>query len=96
MGLGSAGKHIRVLAVVARYLDRHTDYLLALAEHVELTVAVSGEEMPGSAPAICMVERGEGPPMVASYGRRGALKVRAVSDYDPEMVERLKSLGYLN
>ena len=38
----------RVLAIVARYLDRHTDYLLALAEQVDLIVAVSGEEVPGS------------------------------------------------
>jgi hypothetical protein len=38
----------RVLAIVARYLDRHTDYLLALAEHVDLIVVVSGEEAPGS------------------------------------------------
>ena len=39
----------RVLAVVARYKRWHTDYLLALAAHADLTVAVSGEAEAGSA-----------------------------------------------
>ena len=38
----------RVLAVVARYLRWHTDYLRALAAHADLTVAVSGEVEAGS------------------------------------------------
>jgi hypothetical protein len=52
-------------------------------------------EMTGSAPARCSVSEGSAPAPIATWGRRGASSPDAESAYDPEMVERLKSLGYL-
>ena len=52
-------------------------------------------EMAGRAPDRCFEGAGETPPPIATWGRRGQTVQRPGSDYDPEMVERLKSLGYL-
>jgi hypothetical protein len=52
-------------------------------------------EMPGRAPDRCFEGAGPVPPMMATWGRRGRPTEAPVSDYDLEMVERLKSLGYL-
>jgi hypothetical protein len=53
----------------------------------------ASREMEGRIPAACPL----GPPAgaIATWGRRGAQAPGAASAYDPEMVERLKSLGYL-
>lgn len=71
---GSNGEVTRpqVLAVVARYERRHTNYLHALAEHVDLTVAVSGEADPGSVD----IARREGLDIVP-IGTIGLPKIRA-------------------
>jgi hypothetical protein len=60
----------------------------------------SSAEMSGRAPRAC---RGAGggpadpaPPVVATFGRRVQDPARSESDYDEEMLKRLKSLGYLN
>jgi hypothetical protein len=52
-------------------------------------------EMRGRAPDRCF--EGAPPAMapIATWGRRGRPAEAEGSDYDPEMVERLKSLGYL-
>jgi len=50
-------------------------------------------EMPGHAPGECLALAPLAP--IASYGRKGAPAESAPSDFDPEMVERLRSLGYV-
>ncbi|HJQ99542.1 MAG TPA: hypothetical protein VJ826_14600, partial [Candidatus Polarisedimenticolaceae bacterium] len=51
-------------------------------------------EMEGRVPAACPLGSAR-PAEIATWGRRGASASGTVSAYDPEMVERLKSLGYL-
>jgi hypothetical protein len=51
-------------------------------------------EMDGRVPAACPLGPAR-PTPIATWGRRGASVSGTVSAYDPEMVERLKSLGYL-
>jgi hypothetical protein len=52
-------------------------------------------EMRGSLPAACLELPGGLPRPVATFGRRALDSRPSGSDYDPEMVERLRSLGYL-
>jgi hypothetical protein len=52
-------------------------------------------EMQGVAPERCFEGAAPAPPALASWGRRGRPTEAPASDYDPEMVLRLKSLGYL-
>jgi len=52
-------------------------------------------EMQGVAPLRCFEGAAPAPPALASWGRRGRPAEAPASDYDPEMVLRLKSLGYL-
>jgi hypothetical protein len=52
-------------------------------------------EMQGGAPLRCFEGAAPAPPALASWGRRGRPAEAPASDYDPEMVLRLKSLGYL-
>jgi hypothetical protein len=52
-------------------------------------------EMQGRAPERCFEGAAPSAPALATWGRRGRPAETAASDYDPEMVERLKSLGYL-
>jgi hypothetical protein len=54
-----------------------------------------GGDMPGRLPGACLLPRVAETPVVSSYGRRGPGVEAAPSAYDPEMVERLRSLGYL-
>jgi hypothetical protein len=54
------------------------------------------EEMPGRPPRECLTEFPSDPSTVPGYGRRSPRLDSPASDYDPEMVERLRSLGYLN
>lgn len=54
----------------------------------------ASEEMPGTASLSC-VEGVAPPPRVATFGRRAPTLGGAASDYDPEMIERLRSLGYV-
>lgn len=54
----------------------------------------ASREMPGSLPSTCL-SPGDRPTPVSSFGRRPVDPSESRSDYDPEMVERLKSLGYL-
>jgi hypothetical protein len=52
-------------------------------------------EMRGRAPDRCFEGATPALPPIATWGRRGRATEIPGSDYDPEMVERLKSLGYL-
>ena len=54
----------------------------------------ASREMEGRVPTACALE---GPVLatIATWGRRGASAPGSASAYDPEMVERLKSLGYV-
>ena len=55
----------------------------------------ASREMSGSAPARCLEGAPPAPPVIATWGRRGRPVEAQRSADDPEMVERLKSLGYL-
>lgn len=55
----------------------------------------ASREMPGRLPDRCFDPAGEPAPRIASWGRRGRPVASAESEYDPDMVLRLKSLGYL-
>jgi len=52
-------------------------------------------EMTGAAPDACFEGAAPAPQALATWGRRGRPAEASSSDYDPEMVLRLKSLGYL-
>jgi hypothetical protein len=52
-------------------------------------------EMRGRAPDRCFEGAAAAPPALATWGRRGRPAKAPASEYDPEMVLRLKSLGYL-
>jgi hypothetical protein len=52
-------------------------------------------EMTGRAPERCFERAAPALPPIATWGRRGRPVGAQRSDYDPDMVERLKSLGYL-
>jgi hypothetical protein len=52
-------------------------------------------EMSGRAPARCFEGAAVPPAAIATWGRRGSPGEASVADEDPEMVKRLKSLGYL-
>jgi hypothetical protein len=52
------------------------------------------DEMPGREPAACL-EDVAGPSPIETYGRRRVAARARGSDSDPEMLERLRSLGYL-
>jgi hypothetical protein len=52
-------------------------------------------EMRGRAPERCFEGAAPTLPTVATWGRRGSPGEAPASEYDPEMVKRLKSLGYL-
>ena len=54
-----------------------------------------GGDMPGRLPESCLAPRVAAAPTVESYGRRAPGEEAPPSDYDPEMAERLRSLGYL-
>jgi hypothetical protein len=55
----------------------------------------ASREMRGRAPDRCFEGAAPALPPIATWGRRGRPVETQASDYDPEMVERLKSLGYL-
>jgi hypothetical protein len=55
----------------------------------------ASREMRGRAPDRCFEGAAPASPPVATWGRRGQPAEAPASDYDPEMVLRLKSLGYL-
>jgi hypothetical protein len=55
----------------------------------------ASREMRGHAPDRCFEGAAPALPPIATWGRRGRPVETQASDYDPEMVERLKSLGYL-
>ncbi|HEX6850624.1 MAG TPA: hypothetical protein VF139_04395 [Candidatus Polarisedimenticolaceae bacterium] len=61
-------------------------------------LALSGypasDEMPGRASLHCF-EGVRERPRVPTFGRRAPMTGGAASDYDPEMIERLRSLGYV-
>jgi hypothetical protein len=54
------------------------------------------DEMPGELPPACLEALGPRPSPVATYGRRRVVTERPTSEYDDEMLEHLRSLGYLN
>ncbi len=53
------------------------------------------KEMTGRAPRRCFETASPDAPAIATWGRRGPSKESPASGYDPQMVERLKSLGYV-
>jgi len=55
----------------------------------------ASRELTGRAPTRCLEGAPQAPAPIATWGRRGLAAGEGRSDYDPEMVERLKSLGYL-
>jgi len=55
----------------------------------------ASREMRGCAPDRCFEGAAPTLPPVATWGRRGSPAEAPASEYDPEMVLRLKSLGYL-
>jgi hypothetical protein len=55
----------------------------------------ASREMHGRAPDRCFEGAPPGLPAVATWGRRGSPAEVPASEYDPDMVLRLKSLGYL-
>jgi len=55
----------------------------------------ASRELRGAAPARCFEAAAPEPARIATWGRRGRPTADRGSDYDPEMVERLKSLGYV-
>ncbi len=55
----------------------------------------ASEEMPGRSPEACLNPPLAGQARLPSYGRRGVAAEGAVSAFDPDMTERLRSLGYL-
>lgn len=52
-------------------------------------------EMQGRAPVRCFEEAPKAPDPIATWGRRGRASTPRASQDDPEMIERLKSLGYV-
>jgi len=52
--------------------------------------------MPALGELVCLRSIAAGFEMVPTYGRRRIVAEDATSSYDEEMVERLRSLGYLN
>jgi hypothetical protein len=55
----------------------------------------ASREMAGEVPVRCFEGAPVPLPRIATWGRRGRPVEGSASDYDPEMVQRLKSLGYL-
>jgi hypothetical protein len=55
----------------------------------------AASDMRGRAPRTCFERAAPAPPPIATWGRRGRPSRASARDDDPEMVERLKSLGYL-
>ena len=55
----------------------------------------ASREMAGRAPERCFETSPPPLPRIATWGRRGLPVGGTASDYDPEMIERLKSLGYV-
>jgi Type I phosphodiesterase / nucleotide pyrophosphatase len=55
----------------------------------------ASREMRGRAPDRCFEASAAPLPPIATWGRRGRAAAASGSEYDPEMVDRLKSLGYL-
>ena len=64
-----------------------------------LALALSGfprsAEMRGHVPSRCLDILPTLPTPIPTFGRRGISGLEAASDYEPEMLERLRSLGYL-
>ena len=53
-------------------------------------------EMPGQDPARCLPASPTGElPEIGSFGRRPVSEGSPVTPYDPELVERLRTLGYI-
>jgi hypothetical protein len=63
---------------------------------LQLLAYPASAEIAGRPPASCLRAPPVDPGRVSSYGAPARPAGPARSDYDPEMVERLKSLGYLN
>lgn len=58
------------------------------------TAFPASEEMPGTLPGACL-DAWQLPDRVATYGRRAPAPAGVSSRYDAELLERLRSLGYL-
>ncbi len=55
----------------------------------------ASDEMPGRAPTDCLASPPGGATRIATFGRKAAPARPPVSAYDPEMLDRLRSLGYV-
>jgi hypothetical protein len=73
--------------------------VIARLDVAPMVLGLSGfptsREMPGRAPLACLAPA-PAPTVVETFGRRGPFPDRGTDPYDPELVERLRSLGYLN
>lgn len=83
-------------AASAGCLGPPVDRLAPAAVALSILGFPPSEEMPGRVPEACWSALPRTPGPIESYGERPRVPGRAVSDYDEEMVERLRSLGYLN
>jgi hypothetical protein len=87
-----------VLAVGDRIAGGCAGYELDAAAIAPMALAMAGfpqsEELTGSLPASCPLAGGRGE-TVATFGRRPLTPAVERSASDPQVLERLKSLGYL-
>ncbi len=83
-------------AVVPGCVSTPGDVLDAAPLALRLLGFPSSREMPGTAPESCWAQGFPAPDTIATYGRKAPRRDAPASDFDDEMVERLKSLGYLN
>ena len=77
-------------------IEPPVDLHAAAAAVLTLAGFPQGEEMEPFDPRGCLATAFSARMEVASYGWRAIDTAGGWSDYDPEMLERLKSLGYLN
>ncbi len=62
---------------------------------LELMGFPASAEMPGKMPSACLQPPGPSRPRVATFGRKALASHAAGSADDPELLERLRSLGYI-
>jgi hypothetical protein len=87
-----AGPHARPGCVASSHITALDVAPLGL----ELIGFPPSAEMPGRSPAVCLAPRADGPRAVPTYGRASMAPPAAPGSSLSEMIERLRSLGYLD